>query len=331
MKKVLVTGGTGFIGGLLTEQLVQSGHQVRCLVRRTSKVAALRRLGVDLHCADLAKGDNVRDALRDVEVVYHLAGVTKALRRIDFYRGNVQATGHLARSCAEMREQGLAPISQFVHVSSLSASGPSPDGTLLTEERAPTPISLYGRSKLCAERELTALESRLPFTIVRPPIVYGPRDRDFYKIFESVAQGWVVQIGGGQKTYSLIHVDDLVRGIVLVGNSPVSRGQLYFLSEPVIHTWQDLISVLEAILQCHARRVSLPYFVGWLVGAASELISSLRHKADVLSRDKVTEGRSDHWICSPEKAANELDFRTEIPLKQGFQETADWYRQAGWL
>ncbi len=180
---ILVTGGSGFIGGHLVEALCSRGERVRCLVRRK-----LNDAGAEVVLGDLVSGAGVEEALEGVDLVMHLAGVTKALRVEDYYLGNVHATEKLALAVAA---RGI----RMVHVSSLAAVGPSLDGTPVGEDDEARPVTHYGKSKLEGERIVRRL---LPdAVIVRPPVVYGPRDTDVFQVLKPLSRGIAVQIGVG--------------------------------------------------------------------------------------------------------------------------------------
>ena len=201
---ILVTGGTGFIGTHLLEKLVSQGKAVRALVRRAS-VPRVLPAGVETVYGDLASGAGLTDALHGVDTVIHLAGVTKALRAEDYYSGNVRATEQLAHAIAG-RDVRL------VHVSSLAAIGPSTAGIPVGEDAEPHPLTHYGKSKLEAERVVRDL---LPdAVIVRPPVVYGPRDTDVFQLLKSISRGLVLEIAGGERWFSAIYVKDLVEGLL---------------------------------------------------------------------------------------------------------------------
>ena len=179
---------------------------------------------------------------------------------------------------------------------------------------------------------MRAVGGTIPVTIIRPPIVYGPRDTDFYLIIQSAARGWVVQLGTArERAYSLVHVADLVRGLVLAGDSPHAADQTYYLAGEPPCAWQDLQELLGLILNRRVRTLCVPQLLGWCAGAAAELLSTLRQRPLILSRDKVREACQGRWICAAAKAARQLGYRATVPLAEGLRETVQWYRRQGWL
>ncbi len=329
---VLVTGASGFIGGHLAALLAARGDRVRCLVRQTSQISHLRRLGAELAYGDLAAGGDLGPALLGVHAVYHVAGVTKARRPSDYERGNVRATAALVRAARGERERSGGRLRRLVFVSSLAAAGPSPSGRPLTEDCEPSPVSRYGRSKLLAEQVVGEAGIDVPATIVRPPIVYGPRDADFFLLIRSAARGWVAEVGRRPgRAYSLIHVNDLTRGMVLAGDSPGAVGQTYHLTHEPPCPWRDLIGLLAKLLRRPVRSVPVPAPLAWCFGAAAGLASCLASRPGILSLDKVREACEGSWVCSADKAARELGFRATTTPAEGLRETIGWYREEGWL
>ncbi len=321
---LLVTGGTGFIGSQLLEC---APKPLRVLVRRKN---AELPAGVEAAFGDLVTGEGVAEALRGVDTVIHLAGVTKALRPADYYGGNARATETLARAAAGAPS---GPVNRFVHVSSLAAVGPSLDGAPLAEEAAPHPPSHYGKSKLEAERIVRAL---LPQSvIVRPPVVYGPRDTGVFQILKSIAGGWFLDISGGDaqgaRWFSAIYVEDLVEGLLAAAAHPAAQGRDYFMAHPQPVSWRGLAETAAGIMGVRVRRVAVPGAVAYAVGACADLGARATGRPGIVSRDKVTEARYACWTCDPRRAAAELGFRARTPLETGIARTLAWYKEAGWL
>ena len=182
MATALITGASGFIGGHLAQALVSRGQSVRCLVRRTSRVDHLPPRGVELVYADLAHPVDLEKAVAGVDVVYHLAAMTCALRPADLMRVNGHGTYHVARACAS---QATPPV--HVYISSVAAGGTSRSGERRNESQRPAPVSDYGRSKRAGELAAAMWARHVPTTIVRPGIVFGARDRELLPVFHAIA------------------------------------------------------------------------------------------------------------------------------------------------
>ncbi len=314
----LVTGGTGFIGAHLLERLSALGAPVRALVRRAVQLPA----GVEPVRGDLASGDGLADAVRGADTVIHLAGVTKALRAADYYSGNSAATRNLARALAG---RGV----RFVHVSSLAAIGPSADGAPVREDAAPHPPATYGKSKLEAERAVRELTPDA--VIVRPAVVYGPRDTDVFQLLKSISRGVIVEIAGGERFFSAIYVKDLVEGILAAARSPRAAGRDYFLAHPKPLSWRDLSSAAARIMRRVPRVLPIPFPLALAAGACAEAAARLTGKPGIVSREKVREARFPFWTCDTTRATAELGFTAPTAIEAGLTETLAWYKEAGWL
>lgn len=318
---ILVTGGTGFIGGHLLERLRGLDIPVRSLVR---KQALPRRLpdGVQKVEGDLSSGMGLAEALEGAGTVIHLAGVTKALRPEDYYVGNARATERLAGALAGRSVR-------LVHVSSLAAVGPSSGGTPVDEDTEPHPFTDYGKSKLEAERIVRRMVSDA--VIVRPPVVYGPRDRDVLQILKSVAKGLVIEIAGGERWFSAIYVADLVDGLLAAARAPNAGGRTYFLAHPKPVSWSELGLVAAGIMGRRPRVLRVPPTLAHGVGWGAEVWAHIRRKPGIVSREKVAEARCPYWTCDTRRAAVELSFEASTPIETGLARTIAWYKEAGWL
>jgi nucleoside-diphosphate-sugar epimerase len=314
----LVTGGTGFIGSHLLESLAASGEPVRALMRRE---AALPH-GVEPSRGDLHKGEGLESALRGVETVIHLAGATKALNAAGYYEGNARTTEMLARAVTGRNIR-------LVHVSSLAAAGPSLDGIPVREDDEPHPPSHYGKSKLEAERIVRRLVPQA--VIVRPPVVYGPRDRGVLRLLQSVARGLVLEIGGGERRFSFIFVRDLIEGLIAAARTPQAAGRTYFLAHPRPVAWSEFNATAARIMNRRLKVVRVPAVVAAAVGYCGDGWSRITGKPGIISSDKVTEARCLCWVCDTRRAAKELGFEARTDLEAGLVKTLAWYKEAGWL
>jgi dihydroflavonol-4-reductase len=318
---ILVTGGTGFIGSHLVPRLAASGERVRCLVRPNRGRRNLPE-GVEIAEADLATGSGLERALADVDTVLHLAGVTKALDAAAYYDGNARATETLAKAC-------VGRAIRFAHVSSLAAIGPSDRRAPVSGDETPRPIGNYGKSKLEAER---IVRTHLPrAVIVRPPVVYGPRDTDVFQLLKSISKGLVVEIAGGERWFSAIYVEDLVDGIIAAARAPQAEGRDYFLAHPKAASWTELATLAAGVMQKRPRVIRIPVPVAYAVGWAGEMWSKITRVPGIVSREKIDEARCEAWVCETRRAAAELGFEARTSLAEGLAKTLAWYKEAGWL
>jgi nucleoside-diphosphate-sugar epimerase len=336
MVRALVTGASGFIGGHLVQALAERGDQVVAMVRKTALADSLRP-----YCARVVSGDvndveSLRSAVAGAEVVYHLAGCT--LRRTDFHRINAEGTENVARACAA---QASPPV--LVIASSLAAAGPAPNGRSRTELDRPTQVSEYGRSKRAGELAAQQLAARVPISVIRPPIVFGEMDRVTFLMFHSVARFGVHMVPGlGRPRYSLIHADDLSRLFILAAErgarlrpaeeDHASCEGYYFAAAEEDLTYDDFGRMIAATF--HRRRVATIHCCTsliWMIAGCSDLVARLRGQTTPLNPDKAWEMTAGSWICSAQRAGNELGFDVAAPLADRLQQTSDWYRGQGWL
>lgn len=331
--KTLVTGANGFVGAHLVAELRSRGHEVRALVRKTSDLANVKRDDVTLVYGDVTEPAALADAMADVDVVFHVAGITKAYLSSEFERVNVLGTQNVMNAAA-MRAGGPPRV---VYVSSIAAAGPCASECALSEADDCKPVSRYGESKARGELEVRALADKVPASIVRPPIVYGPRDKDVFELFKMAAGGWIVQAGFAPRRFSVVHVHDLVRGMALVAErgetlsqTDMGRG-VYYIADDGPYLWSELGLAAAAGFGRSARVVRVPDAVTFGAAYFGELVGKIRKKPWVVNLDKAREGTAGHWYCSSDKARDELGFEIVHPLAVGFAETAHWYKEQGWV
>jgi nucleoside-diphosphate-sugar epimerase len=324
---VLVTGATGFIGSHLVERLVAEGAHVRCLVRPSSpRGGASRHLPAQEAkpvLGDLLTGAGLYQALQGANLVFHLAGVTKALHTADYYEGNVTATQNLIEAMSDSS-------ARLIHVSSLAATGPSPDGVPLREDCEAHPLTHYGKSKLQGEEALRRSPVWERATVIRPPVVYGPRDVDVYRVFQAASNGTQVRIGRPESYFSFIYVADLVDGLILAAR-PSAAGKTYFLANPEPVSWSEFGATASLTMVKKIRTLTLPVWTAQLAGCVADLAARLTGRPGILSRDKILDARQRYWICDPRRAAAELGFEAQTSLREGIAATLEWYREAQWL
>jgi dihydroflavonol-4-reductase len=321
--KAALTGATGFVGSHLVEALLRRGDQVSLLVRNVARAEALRSSGCRVVSGDLEDADAVETLVGGADVVFHVAGLVAARRRHDFLRVNRDGAATVARAAAR------AGVRRVVSVSSLAVTGPTIPGRPLAEDAGPGPVSAYGRSKQAGEEAVRA--GGVPFTIVRPPAVYGPRDRAFLTMFKAARRGVVPLVGDGEQELSLVHAGDLARALVAAAGSTATLGRVYHAAHPEPTTARAFAAAVGRAVGRPVRLVTLPAplvrGVLTLVGHVSRALG----RAPLLDGDKANELLAPAWTCSSEALSRDAGWEASVPLGRGLEETARAYRGAGWL
>jgi nucleoside-diphosphate-sugar epimerase len=327
VKKILVTGGTGFIGSHLTELLLKKGYHISCLVRDSANLRWLSGLDIDVKTGDCLLPETLANAVKQASIVIHAAGLTKARRAREYYEVNHIGTKNILEACARHNPG----IEKFILISSLAAAGPSADGNPVKDSDPPHPVSDYGRSKLFAEADTFAYKDTFPVLSLRPSAVYGPRDRDMYELFRWAARGVTLDILGKERFINFCYVGDLVNAICLAMERRTVSGSIYFVAEARPYSWTEFRKALLSAGDVKARTIKIPYTVAYLIGLVSEVGSLFTSKPALTNRQKVREASQKHWVCDLAKIEKELGFKAAYPLQQGLDITWRWYRDNNWL
>jgi 2-alkyl-3-oxoalkanoate reductase len=327
--RVLLTGGSGFVGSYVAEQLAALGHTVRALVRPHSDSKLLKTLkNVEFAPGAVEDRASLQAAVRGVDAVVHVAGLVKARRPEDFFAVNAEGTQNLLAAA-----EAHAPVlRRFVYVSSLSAVGPSPDGKPVPDDAPARPVTHYGRSKLAGEQAVLGAKDRIPVTVIRPPLIYGPRDRETLAFFTSVKRGVLPVLGDGTNTLSVVYGEDCAAAIVraTVTNGP--SGRAYFVDDGSVYVWRDALAEVEKAMGRRAFfRLGLPMPAVVVAAAATQLYGKVTGTAQMLTLDKLNELKQRHWVCEGTGARRDLGWQPRTTWHDGVAKTVAWYQQAGWL
>ena len=325
--KYFITGATGFVGSWVTEKLIKQGAEVTCLVRKTSNLRWINHLPVKYHYGSLTDLDSLKKGVESVDYVLHIGGVTKTLNVKEFYQGNVQATKNLLTTVIEVNPN----LKKFVHISSQAAVGPSESKNPIDETHSCHPLTHYGKSKLETEMVVHQFLDKIPITILRPSTVYGPRDTDVYEAFRNIKSGINLKVGKNEQYISLIHVFDLVDGIINTAKSEGGIGETYFICNDQINTWSEVIEIMKKLVGKKALNLSVPYSVAYGVASVIELIARIRRKPTILDRQKMKEIREQYWTASSQKFKTQLGFSPQLSVEEGFEITYKWYKKNLWL
>jgi dihydroflavonol-4-reductase len=325
-RRVLITGGTGFVGSHTVEAFLAGGWTVRALIRNPARTTWLIGLPVEFAIGTLDDGDSLRAAVKDCAAVVHCAGLTKALRTEDLFRVNAQSVKDFAIVARD------AGVKRFVLCSSQAAAGPSRDNVPITENDEPHPLSAYGHSKLEGEKLLRENAGGMEWVILRPPSVMGPRDEQFLPLFRAVAKfGIYPQFGGGSQRYSFVSVFDLARALRTAAETVNGVNEVYFVASQQALNWQETAGIIarESKRRTHAIRFCRSFLQA--LGFISETIASIRRKPALLSRDKLREILAPGWVCSSEKIKRNWNFQCEWTAERMILETFTAYRKANRL
>lgn len=327
--KVLVTGATGFTGGWLARHLVETGDEVRALVRPISQGRAdgLLNAGVQLAIGDLGDASSLEAACRGVDIVYHIAATyrTAGQPATEYRDINVEGTRRLLDAAA------ACGVRRFVHCSTGGVHGHI-ERPPATEEAPLAPGDVYQKTKLEGEQVARARGEAggLAVVVARPIGIYGPGDTRFLRLFRGIARHRFPMLGDGSIFYHLTYIEDLVRGFRLCGTVPAAAGRTYLLAGPRYTTLKELVSLIAAELHVSPPRLSLPVWPVWVAGALCELVCvPLRIEPPLYRRrvDFFTKSRA----FDASRARSELGFDPQVDLEDGIHRTAEWYRSQGLL
>lgn len=334
MTHALVTGASGFIGQHVVKLLREQGQEVSCLVRADSNRCDLEAFHPNYCIGDVTDLDSLRRAMIGIDVVYHLAGLTKSFRSSDYFRINATGTRNVAQACSECDKPPILLIT-----SSLAAAGPANTDRPRREEDALTPVSIYGKSKLAGEEAATEFADRVPITILRPPIVFGQGDVSMFNVFQVISQfGLHLTPGFRDHLYSSIHAADLASAMTIAaehGSRIEPRREVsgvYFAADPQTVTYAELGRMIGRCLgRPNAWVVRPPKAAIWAMSVANEITSRVRRQPHILNLDKAREATAGSWACSTDLLSKETGFSCAYPLEDRINQTVDWYVSQGWL
>ena len=321
--RALVTGATGFVGSHLAEALRRRGDEVTALARSAPKAESLVRQGIHVVAGDLHDTAALERAAAHQDVVFHVAGVVAARSEADFLRANRDGTENVL---AAARRAGA---SRLVLISSLAAAGPAPRGAPLRGHETPRPVTAYGRSKLAAEQIVK--QSPLSWSVVRPPVVYGPRDREILKVFRLARLRLAPVFGDGAQELSAVHVIDLAAALIAVATSPATIGGTYTACHPEVFTTAEFGKAIGAAMGRSVATFRIPRVVAQALLAVTGTAAHLAREATILTTDKANEFFQPAWTGDPGPLTRDTGWRATYDLQSGLADTYRWYREAGWL
>ena len=324
--RLLLSGASGFIGSHAAPALSDAGHHLRLLARPTSDLSGLDGLPYQRALADLTTDAGLADACHGIDAVVHLAGRIRARTAGEFHEVNARGTARLARAAA------AAGVPRFLYLSSLAAQGPSLHGRPLPPTAPPHPITPYGESKAAGEAAALALADRLAVQVLRPPVVYGPRDRGLLPFFKMARWRYCLRLGDGRNRVSMIYGPDLAGALVaLLAREPGPSPYFHIADAAGAHTWRELIAALGAAFDHRLLTLPLPAFGFAAAAHLSVTAARLHNTSPTLDTSRVREMRQPAWLADNATLTAHTGWAPRTSLSDGLRATLDWYRAHGWI
>ncbi len=332
-RKIIISGANGFVGSHICEVALEKGFNVCAIVRRKSDLSYLKDLPIQLLEVSSISPVELGRAFREYKEIngepdffIHNAGLTKAKKADDFKKVNVNLTSYFI----EAVKHSFPSLKKFVFMSSLAAHGPGDEMTMaeIRETDNDIPNTLYGKSKL--EAEELVKNSGLPYTILRPTGVYGPRDKDYFLMLKTLLSGIDPQIGLKQQIISFIYVTDLAEAL-FTSLSHSSTNQTFIISDGKNYTNKEYSTLAKNQLGVKAVTLHIPKVIVLLVVRIIELLNLFSKKAPTLNYDKFLTMKAKNWKCSNEKIKEITGWTPKVELNQGLKKTITWYKENDWL
>ena len=334
--KILVTGASGFIGSFIVDEALDRGYEVWAAVRGSSSRKYLSDSRIRFINLDFGSSESLGEQLASFaadngrwDYIVHAAGVTKCLNSGDFMRINYEGTKNFVEA---LDKCGILPEC-FIYLSSLSIFGPIREQqpyTPIAEDDIPRPNTAYGKSKLAAEQFIKSFTG-LKYVILRPTGVYGPRERDYFKMAQSIKNNVDFSVGYKPQLITFIYVKDLVKAIYLAIDKKVA-GRCYFVSEPQGYDSRTFSDYIQAELgKKFVLHIKAPLWVLKAVSLCAEAISRITGIPSTLNSDKYKIMKQRNWMCDTEPLQRELGFSIDYPLDLGTKEIISWYKKEKWL
>ena len=338
--RILITGASGFIGSFIVEEALNRGFETWAAVRKSSSKAFLQDERIHFIELNLSSEAELKQQLKDIQFDYvvHAAGVTKCLHKEDFFRINTEGTKNLVRALLDLQ----MPLKRFVYISSLSIMGAireeQPYKEIREQDKA-MPNTAYGKSKLEAEQWLVSLnkelekrnEKVLPYVILRPTGVYGPRERDYFMMAKSIQSHTDFAVGFKQQDITFVYVTDVVQAVFLAMEKG-QTGRCYFLSDGEVYqssTFSDLIR--KELGNPWWIRITAPLWLLRIITFCGEYMGHITGKVTALNNDKYNIMKQRNWRCDINPARQELGYEPQVKLEEGVRRSIAWYKKNKWL
>lgn len=330
MKKILITGASGFIGGFLVEEALNRNLEVHAGVRPSSKRTWLQDSRIHFFENNFSDIPGLTEKLRQEKFDYiiHNAGTVAAKKKEDFFWVNCQ----FVKNFVQAIQASETPLKKFVFISSIAASGPASSENLsahLTPDSIPSPVTTYGESKLAAEKFLKEIPN-FPYIILRPTAVYGPREQEIFAFFKILNLHLETYIGFQKQHLTFIYVKDLVKVILDALLSDLQQ-KLYFITDGNHYPSQDLGRIGKEVLNKKTLKIHFPIGLAKIVARIVEAASKIIGANPALDMEKVNELSAMNWKCDLTTLKKDLNFSPKYDLETGLKEALIWYKENKWL
>jgi nucleoside-diphosphate-sugar epimerase len=331
---ILITGATGFIGGFIVDQALADGLNVIVALRKSSNRQYLTDERIHFTDINLSSASDILDTINEVvtlhgiiDYVIHNAGIVKTTNNDDYHRVNYKYSVNFIQALIKSEQ----PIKKLTLTSSMAASAPGSEVTNspIKINDKDEPVSAYGESKKKIELYIEE-HCSIPYIILRPPPVFGPRDQDMFTVFDLINKNMEMYVGGKLQLLSFIYVKDLARGIVKSTVSTIENKK-YFISDNKEYDIVQFNHLIKKYLNKKTLKVKLPLFLVYIVAFFSEIYTKITGNLSQLNLEKIKEIKCANWMCDSKDFYEDLKIEPQYSLEQGIQETIDWYKKENWL
>ena len=306
-RTIAVTGGTGFIGGMLIHHLVNAGYRVRALTRDRSAHKLPELAGLEAVSGSLQDSESLRLLLQDASAVVHCAGAVRGVTAADFNAVNVEGVIQLVQAALS-----LSPRPRFLSLSSLAARAPQ--------------LSHYASSKRQGEQALASMAADMEWVALRPPAVYGPGDKEMLPLFQWMGRGIAPVLGEAHARVSLLYVEDLCAAVLKWLDAGQCESGIYELNDTRAggYSWDEVIANVSALRARRILRLPMPAALLRLLAGVNVTAARLIGYAPMLTPGKVRELRHPDWVADNTALTAAIDWQPEISLQEGLRRTMGW-------
>lgn len=330
MKKVLITGASGFVGFHLVSAAYGAGYEIHAAVRRSSPITDIKPFVTKFVYLELAHIQALEElfASEKYDYVIHAAAMTKAKSEKEILSVNVGVTEKLLTAAF----RGEHPPKRFVFVSSLAAVGPvGYEDEPITETTPCRPITMYGRSKREAERMIREKFADKPISIIRPTAVYGPREKDLFILFNTMYKGLDAYVGRAPQKLSFVYVEDLADVLLLACSTAQREFATFNISDGYVYSRYEMAAIFRKTFGKKLFRIHVPFIIVKTVAQISKWLYRKSPKTPVIYPERLGELTAENWSCDITHAVQELGYQPKYDLNRGVTKSLLWYKKNKWF